>query len=338
MDGEDDEAISWPLRTNNDPQASVDEEMNASLSSFKSMLEADCFINNAINTPNPLYHPEFTNLLFNPLDSSSSCSPSQPFVLDPSHQMPSFLPPKSMLPSLFSNTFDNGFDLVCDPAFFSAQETTPASALMGFNGINSQFQPSSGFPATSRMFPFSEDNATAAGGVSNAFNFEGFDSGPSFTNRSKVLRPLEVSPPVGAPPTLFQKRAASRQSSGLQNLGTLSSKSDEGLTSLDDTGGMEVGKKRKWNYEVEMEDMGGDISTMNYDSDEQTDKVGDGNADNGGDTSNANSSVTVGGQKGKKKGMPAKNLMAERRRRKKLNDRLYMLRSVVPKISKVQST
>lgn len=133
---------------------------------------------------------------------------------------------------------------------------------------------------------------------------------------------------MGAQPTLFQKRAALRQSPRLQNLGTMSSKSDEGLTSVDDTGGMDMGRKRKRNFEDEMDDMGGDISTMNYDSDEPTEKFGD--------NSNANSSVTVGGdQKGKKKGMPAKNLMAERRRRKKLNDRLYMLRSVVPKISKV---
>ncbi|XP_039115367.1 transcription factor ICE1-like isoform X2 [Dioscorea cayenensis subsp. rotundata] len=121
-----------------------------------------------------------------------------------------------------------------------------------------------------------------------------FENTPVFS-RAKVLRPLDVSPPVGAQPTLFQKRAAVH------------------------------GVKRS-----EEEEGSGNGSGVNWDSEDERRNSNGGN----------NVAVHGGGEvkegKGKTKGQPAKNLMAERRRRKKLNDRLYMLRSVVPKISKVE--
>ncbi|VAH94993.1 unnamed protein product [Triticum turgidum subsp. durum] len=79
-----------------------------------------------------------------------------------------------------------------------------------------------------------------------------------------------------------------------------------------------------------------DASGLNYDSEDGRGVEESGRKD--GNESNANSTVTGGAAaegNGKKKGMPAKNLLAERRRRKKLNDRLYALRSVVPRISKM---
>ncbi|XP_048573187.1 transcription factor ICE1-like isoform X1 [Triticum urartu] len=136
---------------------------------------------------------------------------------------------------------------------------------------------------------------------------------------AKVLRPLENFPASGAQPTLFQKRALRRNA-----------------------GEEDGGRKRKAaEPDIILDDADDDIisidaSGLNYDSEDGRGVEERGRKD--GNESNANSTVTGGAAaegNGKKKGMPAKNLLAERRRRKKLNDRLYALRSVVPRISKM---
>ncbi|XP_030461828.1 transcription factor ICE1-like [Syzygium oleosum] len=343
----------------------------ASLTTFKSMLDADW----SYFGTNPSHHsqqqqqqqlqqlqppPEMADLSFSsapipdsalllhhhhhhhphPLDSSSSCSPSQAFVLDPSQTHQPFMPSKNCFTSLlnvaWNNSFDNGFDLGCDAAglFGSVQgnQTSSASLLMGGSELGSG---SELLPVPPRLVPLAESSAQLPGGGFGLTGFEGFESpgNPLFANRSaKVLRPLEVFPQTGAQPTLFQKRAALRNGSGSNGDGA------EKLGNLEISVSRlaELDKKRKKIDEGNNDELSFDGSGLNYDTDEgnESGKAAE-DSKYDGCNSNANSTVTVGDQKGKKKGLPAKNLMAERRRRKKLNDRLYMLRSVVPKISKM---
>ncbi|XP_022923962.1 transcription factor ICE1-like isoform X1 [Cucurbita moschata] len=336
-----------------------------SLSTFKSMLDVEddwCINDNALH--NHTHHADinditfsqnFTdppdNLLLPSADSSSSCSPSSSVFnnIDPS-QLRFFLPPTRTFSSLHkpisNNPLDHPFDLGAEFGFLDVQASNSSTLLNNGGGLLTGFTDLS--PTSQMNTPNLCLASQLTENCSGLAGFQSFDDNLGnalLLNRSKLLRPLESFPSVGAQPTLFQKRAALRKSLADKgsNLGGLSP--DGGWFSNRIDGGVgkneigdENGKKRKMIYADEFQDTSIDTSRFNYDSDDFTEHNNsklDESGRNVGNTSNANSTVTGGDQKGKKKGLPAKNLMAERRRRKKLNDRLYMLRSVVPKISKM---
>nr|DAD19967.1 TPA_asm: hypothetical protein HUJ06_021430 [Nelumbo nucifera] len=70
------------------------------------------------------------------------------------------------------------------------------------------------------MVALSGDSNTVGTGF-NMTDFGGFEGFANnlFLNRSKVLRPLEIFPPIGAQPTLFQKRPALWQNSAAADKG-----------------------------------------------------------------------------------------------------------------------
>ncbi|KAK2391352.1 basic helix-loop-helix (bHLH) DNA-binding superfamily protein [Trifolium repens] len=267
------------------------------------------------------FPPNLDNVLLNNVDSvsSSSCSPSSLFnSLDPSPSNLQFFLPPNHKPINNTNTFssllnNNTFEIPSELGFLDHQ----ASFLGSFDFTSKNQLPAS---TTQLSLP----HLPQLPQINNGFNgFMGFQNSQEGYGKSLFLRPLDSLPSSGTQPTLFQKRAALRKNMGKCEIG----------------GGSD--KKRKISGGDEIDDLSFDGSGLNYDSDDLTEsnnfgKMEEINGKNCGNGSNGNSTVTGGvDQKGKKKGIPAKNLMAERRRRKKLNDRLYMLRSVVPKISKM---
>ncbi|KAM7480205.1 hypothetical protein LguiA_028418 [Lonicera macranthoides] len=339
----------WTTRNNDNNGGCLnkDEMGGGSLSTFKSMLEVeeeDWYLTpNSLQTHHDInlsFSPNFiepdNNLLLQPMDSSSSCSPSSASVfnnLDPSHNH-YFIPPKPTIPSLLNPISNNPLDSSFDLGFLDSQTLSAmnrgSGVLSAFTDLSSQTHMGTPNLTSDPHFPTThllQLAGTGAGGFgSPEFRGLGESSGNSlFLNRSKLLKPLDDFASIGSQPTLFQKRAALRKNLADNNGGNFG-----GLGDVNE-------KKRKnsssWD---DVENLSIDGSGLNYDSDDfaENNKV-DESGKNGGNSSNANSTVTGGDPKGKKKGLPAKNLMAERRRRKKLNDRLYMLRSVVPKISKM---
>nr|ABF48720.1 inducer of CBF expression 1 protein [Populus suaveolens] len=335
-----------------------------SLSTFKSMFEVDheWYVTNAYSaiprgdqdsikdlTFSPrLVHPY--NLLLLPGHSSSSCSPSSSVVnnLDAS-LLHSFMPPTPTLSSLLhvvsSNPSKDGFDL-SEIGFLENQGTnstttanvsSPLNRPRGVLGNFGNFTDLSSTVRFSFLFGFSSPDykyphaspAELPPALSCFTRLDEISVNPLFSSRTKLLSPLETYPIHGRSATLFQREQLEERTWGSER-----DKGKRDMTQIREENDKQRNSSSGDDFLEELAQMGRvrimHLGIKEYTLVEETGK-------NVGNSSKVNSGVTGRGedQKGKKRGLPAKNLMAQWRRRMQLNDRLYTMRSVVPQISKM---
>ncbi|KAI5404099.1 transcription factor ICE1 [Lathyrus oleraceus] len=294
-----------------------------SLSSFRSMLEIEWYMNNMPThdeqvIPNFQIETKHQHNFVSPSDPNSSVG-MQPLGST------SFSPPSNFNFSHLLNTEDNINNIINTP---TTNNNNPFGSVLSLETQSSFLTPFQGnqtdLPTqTGHLCKFPETNVVGfiPMGLQEEISFDG-GSGPSssmFLSNDKAFRPVDTPSLVLASPNLLNNKDMSSNISDADKLGSLSIPHFTS-TCLND-----------FDQKTEKEVNGEIDEGLNFQFKEG---VGiDGNQ-GGNDDEDANGVGEVD-RKGKKKENPSKSLLAEKRRRKKLGDKMYTLRSIVPIISKM---